>query len=239
MRNTIFWAGDSTVKQNDITSYPQTGIGQGFELYITRDWYLDNRAENGRSTKSFISEGRLDYIDENIKEGDFLFVQFGHNDEKPDEERHTEPFGSFLDNLEKFRQTALSHKAHMVLITPLYRRLFTENGTLVEGTHMTYPDAMKEFGAKHEIPVIDLCEISRHYIEKLGEEASRHLFMHLEAGAYPNYMEGKADNTHLQYHGAVSFAGIIANELRKLGGIYSSFLLPLDAEKEDPNLLVD
>ncbi len=239
MKNTIFWAGDSTVKQNDITSYPQTGIGQGFELYMNRDWYLDNRAENGRSTKSFISEGRLDYINKQIKEGDFLFVQFGHNDEKADEERHTEPFGSFLDNLEKFYETAVSHGAHMVLITPLYRRLFTDNGTLVDGTHMTYPDAMIEFGKKHDIPVIDLCTISRHYIEKLGDAASKHLFMHLEAGIYPNYMEGKTDNTHLQYAGAVTFAGIIASELRKLGGIYTSFLLPLDAEQEDPNLLVD
>lgn len=239
MTQKIFWAGDSTVKQNDYTSYPQTGIGQGFLLYMKKDIQMINKAENGRSTKSFIDEGILNSIDEEIGKDDFLFIQFGHNDEKPDEERHTDAFGSYQENLRKFVDVARKHGAHPVLITSLYRRLFKEDGTLVDGTHQDYPQAMINLGKELEVPVIDLCSISKDYIQELGDEKSKPLFMHLENGAYPNYTDGKVDNTHLQYAGAVAFAGIVANELRKLGGIYANLLLPLNIKKENPSLLKD
>lgn len=239
MTQKIFWAGDSTVKQNDYTSYPQTGIGQGFLLYMKKDIQMINKAENGRSTKSFIDEGILNSIDEEIGKDDFLFIQFGHNDEKPDEERHTDAFGSYQENLRKFVDVARKHGAHPVLITSLYRRLFKEDGTLVDGTHQDYPQAMINLGKELEVPVIDLCSISKDYIQELGDEKSKPLFMHLEKGAYPNYADGKVDNTHLQYAGAVAFAGIVANELRKLGGIYANLLLPLNIKKENPSLLKD
>lgn len=239
MNRTIFWAGDSTVKQNDFTSFPQTGIGQGLSLFLKREVQIRNFAQNGRSTKSFIAEGRLQAIDRVIKEDDFLFIQFGHNDEKSDEERHTEPFTSFQENLKQYIKVATDHKAHPVLITPLYRRLFKEDGILVESTHLNYPDAMIELGRELNVPVIDLCAISKELIQKTGDENSRKWFMHLEPSEYPNYPEGKIDNTHLKYDGAVTFAGIIVDELRKLGGRYADLLLPIDGEKEDAALLVD
>lgn len=235
----IFWAGDSTVKQNDYTSYPQTGIGQGFLLFMKKNIQMVNKAENGRSTKSFISEGILDAIDNEIGKDDFLFIQFGHNDEKPDEKRHTDPYGSYQENLKLFIDVARKHGAHPVLITPLYRRLFDENEKLIDNTHLDYPDAMKSLGEELIVPVIDLCTISKSFIQDLGDEKSKPLFMHLEKGAYKNYADGKIDNTHLQYAGAVAFAEIIANELRKLGGIYEDLLIPLNVEKENPNLLKD
>ena len=135
----IFWAGDSTVKQNDFTSYPQCGIGQGFSLFVKKEILIVNRAENGRSTKSFIDEGRLDYIRENIRKGDFLFVQFGHNDEKNDPLRYTDPQGSFKENLRTFIKVAHDIGAYPLLITPLYRRIFESEGKLVDNTHLTYP----------------------------------------------------------------------------------------------------
>lgn len=239
MIHTIFWAGDSTVKQNDFTSFPQTGIGQGLPLYLKREVQIRNFAQNGRSTKSFITEGRLQAIEKLIEEDDFLLIQFGHNDEKPDEERHTEPFTTFKENLKQYIKVAIDHKAHPVLITPLYRRLFKEDGSLVEDTHLNYPDAMIELGKELTIPVIDLCAISKELIQKTGDEKSKKWFMHLEPMEYPNYPEGKMDNTHLRYDGAVTFAGIIAEELRKLGGRYADLLLPTDGEKEDASLLVD
>lgn len=239
MKTHIFWAGDSTVKQNDITSYPQTGIGQGFALYTDRHVRIVNYAENGRSTKSFIEEGLLDKIDRQIGEGDFLFIQFGHNDEKADTERHTEPYGTYQQNLMKFARVANKHGAYPVFITPLYRRLFKEDGTLVKATHLDYPDAMIELGNRLGIPVIDLCSISYSYLESQGDDKTKRLFMHLLPNEYDNYPEGKTDNTHLVYAGAVTFAGMIAEELKKLGGIYSSLLLPITMEKEDPSLLVD
>lgn len=235
----IFWAGDSTVKQNDYTSYPQTGIGQGFLLFMKKNIQMVNKAENGRSTKSFIAEGILDAIDNEIGKDDFLFIQFGHNDEKPDEKRYTKPYGSYQENLKLFIEVARKHSAHPVLITPLYRRLFDENENLIDNTHLDYPDAMKALGEEMNVPVIDLCTISKSFIQKLGDEKSKPLFMHLEKDAYKNYPDGKIDNTHLQYAGAVAFAELIANELRKLGGIYEDLLIPLNLEKENPNLLKD
>lgn len=239
MKPTIFWAGDSTVKQNDITSYPQSGIGQGFILYAKKGIFIDNRAENGRSSKSFLDEGLLDTIARDIKEGDFLFIQFGHNDEKPKEDRHTDPYTTYQDYLKEYIKTAADKGAHPVLITSLYRRLFKEDGTLVPNTHLDYPDAMLDLGNKMGVPVIDLCASSKAFIEKAGPENSKRWFLHLPAGQYPNFPEGKEDNSHLSYEGAVVFSGLIAKELRALGGIYAGLLVPLDGEKEDPGLLLD
>lgn len=240
MKPIIYWAGDSTVKQNDITSYPQAGIGQGFSLYVKRGIFIDNRAENGRSSKSFIEEGILSSIAEDIKAGDFLFIQFGHNDEKPDEERHTEAFGSYQDYLKQYIKAARDKGAYPVLITSLYRRQFQKDGkTLVPATHQNYPEAMIALAKECDVPVIDLCSLSKDLIEKSGFEASRHWFMHLPADTYSNYPEGKEDNSHLVYGGAVVFSGLIAAELRRLGGIYEDILIPLDKEKENPALLID
>lgn len=132
----IFWAGDSTVKQNDFTSYPQCGIGQGFSLFVKKEIIIVNRAENGRSTKSFIDEGRLEFIKENIRKGDFLFIQFGHNDEKKnDPQRYTDPYSDYMVNLEKFVNAARNKGAWPVFITPLERRCFIDEEHLDIGEH--------------------------------------------------------------------------------------------------------
>lgn len=119
---TIFWAGDSTVKQNSVWTYPQTGIGQVFDRYVKRyHVQIENYAENGRSTKQFIDEGRLALIYDRISEGDFLFVQFGHNDEKASDPALLYPTrrASSPANLEKFVNVARNKKATPVFITPL------------------------------------------------------------------------------------------------------------------------
>lgn len=241
MASRIFWAGDSTVKENTITSFPQTGIGQVFRLYLKRNILVYDFAENGRSTKSFIEEGRLDMIDKKISEGDFLFIQFGHNDEKEyDTARYTTPYGTFTENLHKFVEVARKHGAYPVIITALYRRLFNEDGkTLVEGTHGEYPQAMIDFGKKENVPVIDLCSISKAFIEKAGPEITKEWFLFVPPGKYPHFPDGKEDTTHLQYEGAVKFAGLIAKELEKLGGIYKELLLNPADDLEDPRLLLD
>lgn len=237
----IYWAGDSTVKENTIISYPQTGIGQVMKLYLRRSAQVFDYAENGRSTKSYIDEGRLDIIDSQIEEGDFLFIQFGHNDEKEyDKQRYTTPYGTFTENLEKFVEVARKHKAHPVIITSLYRRLFKEDGkTLIDNTHGEYPQAMIDYGQKAGVPVIDLCSISKRVIEEAGPELTKEWFLYVPEGKYPHFPEGKQDNTHLQYAGAVKFAGLIAEELRKLGGIYGELLLDPSEDLEDPRLLID
>jgi len=236
----VFWAGDSTVKENTIVSFPQTGIGQVLRLFLKRDILVYDYAQNGRSTKSFIDEGRLDIIDSNIKENDFLFIQFGHNDEKiEDPLRYTEAFGEYQDNLKKYINVARKHKAIPVLITPLYRRLFINDTELDPNTHGEYPKACIEVGQMEGVPVIDLCSISKAVIEKAGKEESKKWFLHVPAGVYPHFPDGKEDNSHLQYEGAVRFAKIIYEEMMKLGTPYSSIFLESMEDDEDPRMLID
>ena len=236
----IFWAGDSTVKQNFYMSFPQTGIGQAYGLFLKKNIKIENYAENGRSTKSFIDEGRLELIDREIKAGDFLYIQFGHNDEKADELRHTDSFGTYQDNLAKFVEVARKHGAYPLFITPLYRRQFNDDHkTLIEGTHQDYPQAMIELGEKLSVPVVDLCSLSRDLIEEAGYEETKRWFLHVPAGRYPNFPEGKEDNTHLQYEGAYRFAQLIARGVAAIGREYASVLVDPDDNLEDPALLVD
>ena len=222
----IFWAGDSTVQTNDITTYPQTGIGQVFSLYTKEDVTVINHAKNGRSTKSFLDEGRLQKIDEMIQPGDFLFIQFGHNDEKiEDPTRYTEPYKGFKENLAIFIQLARKHNAYPVLITPLERRCFVDAVHLGVGAHSDYVAAMKQTAEEWKVPLIDLYSMSRAELKRLKEAGSKKYYMNLEPGEYASCPEGKTDNTHLKYEGAVCFAGFIAKGLREVGGIYRELLL--------------
>lgn len=223
---TIYWAGDSTVQNNNITTYPQTGIGQVFSLYVKPEVRIENHAKNGRSTKSFIDESRLPAIYDRITEGDFLFIQFGHNDEKiQDTERYTEPFSDYMVNLEKFVNVARNKKAYPVLITPLERRCFDEEGILGPGAHLPYVEAMRQTAENLSVPLVDLYDMSRRKLIEAGDEGSKEWYMHLPEGKYPSHPEGLTDNTHLKYEGAVTYAGCVADGLKKLGGIYRDLLI--------------
>ena len=135
----IFYAGDSTCAHNDITTYPQAGLGQGLELYVKKEIKIHNHAMNGRSTKSFIDEGRLAVIEQEMSEGDFLLIQFGHNDEKEfDKARYTTPFGTYKEYLKIYIDAARKAGAIPVLITPLERRCFVDPWTLGTGAHGEY-----------------------------------------------------------------------------------------------------
>jgi len=231
--NKIFWAGDSTVQTNDITTFPQTGIGQVFSLYLKEDYMVSNHAKNGRSTKSFMDEGRLARIEEQIGENDFLFIQFGHNDEKDqDPTRYTIPGSTFDENLRIFINTARDHGAYPVLITPLERRCFEDNGVLGAGAHGLYVDAIKNVAESENVPVVDLYTKSRKVMNKAGVEKTIEWFMNIEPNTYPSCPEGKKDNTHLKYAGAVTFAGLIAEGLKELGGIYAQLLVDPNKEPE-------
>lgn len=224
--NKIFWAADSTVQNNDVTTYPQTGIGQVFPMYVKEGVFVLNHARNGRSTKSFMDEGRLDAIDREIGEGDFLFIQFGYNDEKAeDPTRYTEPFSTYIENLETFINVARKHGAKPVLITPIERRHFDETGKLMESAHTNYVAGMKQAAQENDVPLVDLFTMSRAALERAGEEQSRKWHMFFDAGLYENYPEGKQDNTHLRYDGALLYAGLIAKGLCKLGGSYAELIV--------------
>lgn len=223
---TIYWAGDSTVQYNNIMTYPQTGIGQVFNLFVKSDVRIENHAKNGRSTRDFIDESRLAVIYDRITEGDFLFIQFAHNDEKKENPaRYTEPFSDYMINLEKFVNVARNKKAYPVLITPVERRCFIDEKTLGPGGHGDYVKAMKQTAENLDVALVDLYSMSRAEMTRVGEQATKNWYMHIPEGIYPYHMEGLADNTHLKYAGAVVYAGCIAKGLKELGGIYRDLLL--------------
>ncbi len=227
----IYWAGDSTVQSNNIYTFPQTGLGQELGRYLKLGIIIDNHAKNGRSTKSFLDEGRFGKIVDGLSRGDFLFIQFGHNDEKKeDPSRYTEPFGEYYRNLKFMADAAFSKGAHPVLITPLERRKF-EDGRLCSEAHAEYVKAMKKLALDEGIPLIDLNAKSRRALEDAGDVKSRQWYVHVPAGVYEAFPDGKEDDTHLSLMGAVFYSGLIAEGLRELGGIYAE-LLADDAEAE-------
>ncbi|MDF2889136.1 MAG: lipolytic protein family [Lacrimispora sp.] len=208
----IFYAGDSTVKFNKASTYPQTGLSQAMLLYLADGVEMKSFAQNGRSTKSFLDEGRLALMEKEMKEGDFLWIQFGHNDEKDDPARHTDPDTTFKENLMKFIEAAREKGAYPVLITPIARRHFNDQGKFLPGSHGAYPEAIRQTGKEACVPVIDLTAITEAYLEAVGDLASKGYFM------WPG------DNTHLKPEGAVIMAGFLSEELRKLGSPYANLL---------------
>lgn len=218
----IFYAGDSTVTFNKIDTYPQTGLSQGLLLYLRDDVFLRSFAVNGRSTKSFIDEGRLEEIDKRLAPGDFLFIQFGHNDEKQnDPSRYADPFGAYKNNLRKMIEVARNRGAIPLLITSVARRLFSLDGTFLGGSHGEYPEAMRQVGREEGVPCIDLNAASEAYLAAVGDHASRPMFV------FPK------DNSHMSYFGAVVMAGFIADGLRALGKPYEELLIPREQASKD------
>lgn len=208
----IYYIGDSTVAFNKIHTYPQTGMSQGLPLYLKDHVQVISLAKNGRSTKSFLDEGLFLPAQQGMGPGDFLLIQFGHNDEKDDPARHTDPNGSFQDNLRFFINEAREKGAYPVLITPIARRLFDEQGDFLPGSHGAYPEAVRQVGAQENVPVADLTALTEGYLAQLGDEPSKPLFV------WPK------DNTHFKAEGAVRMAGFLASELERFGGVYADLL---------------
>ncbi|MGO4544551.1 rhamnogalacturonan acetylesterase [Paenibacillus sp. 2TAB23] len=211
---TIYLAGDSTVTDQDI--FPYAGWGQMLPLYFKTEVAIDNHAMSGRSSKSFINEGRLAAILEQLKAGDYLWIQFGHNDEKSDEERATEPFGSYKEMLAVYVEESRAKDAIPVLITPMHRRKFDEQGRIID-THGDYLLGMKELAAELDVPLIDLAEKSKALYELLGDEPSKALFMWAYPGEFIDFPDGTQDDTHFQELGAILIAGLVAEGVRELG----------------------
>lgn len=219
---TIFLAGDSTVA--DQKAFPYAGWGQMLPLYFKADAAVDNHAMSGRSSKSFISEGRLAPILEQIKPGDHLWVQFGHNDEKQDEERATEPFGSYKEKLAVYVTEARERGAIPVLITPVHRRKYDPQGRIID-THGDYILGMKQLADELDVPLIDLAAKSKALYESLGDEPSKALFMWAYPGEFIDFPDGARDDTHFQELGAVRIAGLVVEGVRELGLATLNFYL--------------
>lgn len=218
----IFYIGDSTVQLNKIHTYPQTGMSQALVRYTSEEVLVLPHGKNGRSTKSFLDEGRFAPVEAQMEPGDYLFIQFGHNDEKDDPLRHTDPYTTFQDNLRYFIRAARGKGAYPVLITPIARRLFDEQGNFRPGSHGEYPDAVRALGEEENVPVADLTALTEAFLAELGDEPSKPLFV------WPK------DNTHLKPEGALRMVGFLAQELERFGGHYADLLAkPEGTQKYD------
>jgi lysophospholipase L1-like esterase len=212
--NRIFLLGDSTCARKSDDKRPETGWGMTFPSLVDKRWKVVNLAMNGRSTKSFLDEGLFALCLKDLQPGDWVLIQFGHNDSKEDEERHTEPWTSFQDNLSFMADQVLARQARPLLLTPIARRRFDSQGNLIQ-THGDYPWALRELAGRKGYPLLDMTEASADLLAASGPDGSKRLFLHLKPNQHPNYPDGIADDTHLNAEGALVIARIICDRLRK------------------------
>jgi len=234
---TIFIIGDSTAANKDISGGKQErGWGMVLQSYFDDNIVVNNHAVNGRSSKSFIEEGRWDKVLELMKPGDYVIIQFGHNDEKPQPQRHTDPGSTFDYNLAKFVRETREHGGIPVLMNCVVRRNFTKIAPkndddeklrtstfkdaqgLVEGdslidTHGLYRVAPRDVALRMNCHFVDANQITHNLEQGLGTEASKKLHMWFMPGTEPSEPKGKQDNTHYNIYGSHTVARLLADAL--------------------------
>lgn len=213
---TVFMIGDSTMadKPNPEIN-PERGWGQMLPDFFDEHVTVKNFAVNGRSTKSFIDEGRWDAVLKELRPRDYVFIQFGHNDQKnKDPKRYTNPFTGYRRNLIKFVEETREKDGIPILLSSIVRRNFNESGVL-EDTHGAYPFVMRSVAKELNVPFIDLQLKSEDLVLSLGQEKSKELYLWVEPGRYEMYPDGKQDNTHFTEHGATAMAKLAIDGLRE------------------------
>jgi lysophospholipase L1-like esterase len=213
----VWMIGDSTMCPYEPSRAPLTGWGMPFANFFDSTVVIDNRAKGGRSTRTFISENRWQPIADSLQEGDYVLIQFGHNDEAKEEkykDRYT-PVPDYKTNLIKFITETRAKKAIPVLITPVTRMRFDKEGKIQE-THTEYTAAVWEIGKIYDTPVIDLDAKSRDLLQSFGPVNSKLLFMQLDSLEHPNYPGGQKDNTHFNEYGARRIAELVLAEIKTL-----------------------
>ncbi len=211
----LWLIGDSTMSIKDTKAYPETGWGMPFVFFFDSTVTVENLARNGRSTKTFFQEGLWKPALEGMQEGDYVFIQFGHNDEvKEKVGSYTTP-DEFKNNLLRYVNETRQKKATPILITPVARRSFDSLGKIRE-THPVYAELVRQVAREANVPLIDLSEKSKAVLQNLGSETSKYLFNHLDPGEHPNYPDGKKDDTHFNELGARRIAEMVLTEIKGL-----------------------
>ena len=214
---TIFVIGDSTASFYSPDRYPRTGWAQVFQPFFNSDSIsVSDKALSGRSSKSFYFDpGGWRVVLPAIKKGDFLFIQFAHNDEKSDTTLHTDPSTTFKQYLSIYIDSAKSRGAYPVLLTPIHRNNWS--GDLISDSHGDYPPAMRELATEKNVPLIDLHLKTKARWEELGKDfVTNNIYMNLPVDVYPNYLTGNSDNTHLQEEGAYEVCNMVINGINEL-----------------------
>ena len=214
--------GDSTMAIKQPDKFPETGWGVAFAEAFNGHIDIDNRARNGKSTKSFIHGGLWTPVADSMKAGDYLFIQFGHNDEKIHKPSTGAGIDEFKKNLAFFVHTVREAKGTPVLLSPIARRKF-QNGTLVD-THGAYPKAVKQVADSLGVTFIDLTALTSQMLIEAGEESSKDFFLQLTPGEHENYPQGVIDNTHLNRFGAKAVSDLVITELKRMNDPLVTFL---------------
>lgn len=210
----VYLIGDSTMSQKVASAYPETGWGMPFTYFFDSTVTVDNRAVNGRSARTFMEEGRWQPVVDNLEAGDYVFIQFGHNDEVASKQSYT-PEEAFKSLLIRYVTETRKRNATPVLLTPVARRQFDSLGHVQE-THAVYAGLVRAVAKAYRVALIDLDELSKALLQQLGDGPSKSLFNYLEPGEHPNYPLGKQDNTHFNELGARKMAQLVLAGMREL-----------------------
>ena len=205
--------GDSTVSLYTSAYYPRMGWGQVFGSYFKSTLVVSDKALSGRSSKSFYDEGAWTPVQTALRTGDYVFIQFGHNDEKTDAALHTDPYTTYQQYLTRYIDGARAKGAIPILVTPVERNSWS--GGTIKATHGDYPAAMRQLASAKGVPLIDLTAGSTAKYIALGQTYTTwNVFLNLTAGQYANYPNGNTDNTHFQENGANIIARLVTGAIR-------------------------
>lgn len=211
----IFLAGDSTMADKEKRAFPETGWGMVLPSYFNDNVLIENHARNGRSTRTFISEGRWDFMLQRVAKGDFVVIQFGHNDQsKQKQDRYTSP-EDYKKNLERFVADVRGKGATPILCTPVERRKFDKDSNFVD-QHGNYPNLVRQVATEKKVLFIDMQHTSMDFLIGQGNEASKQFFLHVKPGESEKYPEGKEDNTHFKPAGAMEMARMFVEAIQTL-----------------------
>ncbi|MDL2241698.1 rhamnogalacturonan acetylesterase [Bacteroidales bacterium OttesenSCG-928-L03] len=230
---TIFLCGNSTVV--DQRDDPWASWGQMLPVFLTDEVAVANYAESGESASSFLGAGRLKKILTEMKEGDFVAIEFGHNDQKQ-KGPGKGAYYNYMTNLKTFVDEVRENGGTPLLVTPTRRRNFDEKGKITN-THADYPEAMRWLAEKENVALIDLHAMTKVLFEALGVENSKNALVHYPANTYPNQETALADNTHFNPYGAYEVAKCVVEGLKSLDLPLKNYIradyVPFDPAKPD------
>ncbi|WP_179090149.1 GDSL-type esterase/lipase family protein [Paenibacillus sp. FSL H8-0548] len=211
----VFLAADSTVSSYGASAKPQAGWGQMISRFFTSDVNFVNRAIGGRSSKSFIVEGRLDSLLQELRPGDYMFVQFGHNDASIDNEARYASVPDYKNYLKLYINGARQRGATPILVTTVTMRYFDQEGKAIP-SFVDYVNATKEVAVEMNAPLVDLSALSVAYLNLIGPETSKLVYLHVPAAIYSAFPDGLIDNVHFQEFGAIQIARLVAGAVKQL-----------------------
>ena len=213
----IYMIGDSTMANKPVNDNPERGWGQLFSRFFNDNVKIENHAMNGRSTKSFINEGRWDSIMLKLKKGDYVFIEFGHNDEKKESPKvYAEAHTTYKQNLARFVSDSRQKGAIPILLTPVMRRRFDDKGNFFD-THGEYPDVVRELAKEMNVLFIDMHKKSEKLLKEYGMEGSKALFLYIKPGEYNSLPTGRIDDTHSSELGAIKNGQLAVEGIKELG----------------------